>query len=161
MGIQPLSQRASRGASRASDLPSALCLSVGAMASNEDVVRGALAKIHSVEKLAKDFSAGASDDLVQRINDFVAALAQVRDAGNSEALESLKFPVELIKRVDKGINPDKFVLDALHTCVVENQKVKGKATNLQKFHDALLDQATEAFPEEARAYARLKSGRQD
>ena len=118
-------------------------------------------QIHSVEKLAKDFSAGASDDLVQRINDFVAALAQVRDAGNSEALESLNFPVELIKRVDAGINPDKFVLDALHTCVVENQKVKGKATNLQKFHDALLDQATEAFPEEARAYARLKSGRQD
>merc|ERR1711924_244341 len=133
----------------------------GAMASNEDVVRGALAEIHSVEKLVKDFSAGASDDLVQRINDFIAALAQVRDAGNSEALESLKFPVELIKRVDAGINPDKFVLDALHTCVVENQKVKCKATNLQKFHDALLDQATEAFPEEARAYARLKSGRPD
>ncbi|QDZ19683.1 transcription factor subunit Med10 of mediator complex [Chloropicon primus] len=120
----------------------------------EGAVRGALTKIHSVERLVKDFSPGSSEELVQRLNDFVASLGKVREATGKTEVE---FPVELIKRLDTGVNPDKFVIDALHTCVVENQKVKGKATNLQKFHDALVEQATAAFPVEAEAYRKLKS----
>jgi len=86
------------------------------------------------------------------VNDLVGSLSQVRD--NLGAIEA-QFPVELLKRLDTGLNPDRFVLDALHTCVVENQKVKGKATNLQKFCDALKEQAAVAFPEEAEAFGRL------
>ena len=122
----------------------------------EWAVREALAKIHAVESTAKQFSkeSGDRDVLAQRINEFVSSLGSVRGAVG--ALEA-EFPVELLRRLDTGINPDKFLVDAFHTCVVENQKVKGKALDLGKFHDALLEHATRAFPEEAEAYRHLKS----
>ena len=111
----------------------------------EGAVREALKKIHDVEKSVKDFEEHERDLLAQRINAFVSSLEDVRKTlGVVEA----KFPVELLRRLDTGINPDKFVVDAFHTCVVENQKVKGKATNLEKFHAALVEQAALAFPED-------------
>jgi len=62
----------------------------------------------------------------------------------------------LNRRLDAGGNPDKFVVDAFHTCVVENQRVKGKTVKLTQFRDALLREASEAFPAEARLYKKLK-----
>ena len=120
----------------------------------EEAIRDALTKVHGVERLVKDFGGeGSGEELARRLNDFVASLGEVRNSAKGIEAE---FPNELVRRVDTGANPDRFVLDALHTCVVENQKAKGKATNLQKFRDALLDQASVAFPAEAEAYRELK-----
>ena len=119
----------------------------------EGATREALACVHEVERTVKDFARGDDDVLAERINAFVASLNQVR---STCAEVDVQIPLDLLRRVDAGANPNRFVVDAFHSCVIENQKVKGKATQLAAFKKALLEEASAAFPEEAKAFLRLK-----
>ncbi|KAK3283808.1 hypothetical protein CYMTET_8526 [Cymbomonas tetramitiformis] len=111
----------------------------------EESITGALWNIHILEQTVQDFAQEAQPKLFERVNLLVDSLAALKRGATETSLE---IPVELLRMLDEGVNPDLLTLSRFEKCLERNQATKGKLTVIEGFHDKLLEEAKEAFPEE-------------
>ncbi|KAK3272779.1 hypothetical protein CYMTET_18941 [Cymbomonas tetramitiformis] len=119
----------------------------------EESIAGALWNIHDLEQTVQDFAQEAQPVLFDRVNRLVDSLTDLKGGAMESSLE---IPVELLRMLDEGVNPDLLTLSRFEKCLERNQATKGKLTAIEGFHDKLLEEAKEAFPEEASQYLQLR-----
>ncbi|KAK9811481.1 hypothetical protein WJX72_004659 [[Myrmecia] bisecta] len=112
----------------------------------KDSIQRVLWKIHELEATISDFS-GDQELLFQRLNEYTAELAHLQE--QSEHVKDYNIPVEILKYVDEGGNPDEFTRDVFKRALHSNQLVKGKTECIRDFRDAILSEARSAYPQEA------------
>lgn len=68
-----------------------------------------------------------------------------------------QIPVDVVRFVDEGRNPDEFTKDLINNCIQRNQATKGKVDAFKTIRKHLLEEIEDAYPEETEAYRALRS----
>lgn len=68
-----------------------------------------------------------------------------------------QIPLDVIRLVDDGKNPDEFTKDLINNCIQRNQATKGKVDSFKALRKHLLEEVEEAYPEETEAYRSLRT----
>ncbi|EFJ12213.1 hypothetical protein SELMODRAFT_235078 [Selaginella moellendorffii] len=120
-----------------------------ALAGMEESLHSALATLHQLHCSVSSFTLPSQLLVLERLNELVKDLNLMQSSSNQCNLE---IPVEVIRFIDEGKNPDEFTKDLLNHCIQRNQATKGKA--LRKH---ILEEVEEAFPEETETYRMLRT----
>jgi mediator of RNA polymerase II transcription subunit 10 len=70
---------------------------------------------------------------------------------------NIPIPLEVVRFIDDGRNPDEFTKDLLNSCVQRNQATKGKVDAFKALRKNLLEEIEDAFPEETEAYRLIRT----
>lgn len=68
-----------------------------------------------------------------------------------------QIPIDVIRLVDEGKNPDEFTKDLINNCIQRNQATKGKVEAFKALRKHLLEEIEDAYPEETEAYRALRT----
>lgn len=106
-------------------------------------------KLHEIESTVCDFN-GDHELLFERINKYVEELASLQS--HSESVKDIEVPVELLRYMDEGGNPDTFTSDIFRRALRSNQQSMGKAQAFSQFRDAVEAQLQAQCPQDLAAY---------
>lgn len=120
-------------------------------------VNQAIAAVSEAEQAATE---GTSDERVLhgKLGQVVQALQQLKAAAPLLAEEEFAAPLELVRAVDGGQNPDLSTRDLFIKGLQANQAAKGKVQAVQGLRDELWKRLQADYPAEASAYALLAAG---
>lgn len=117
-------------------------------------VRSSLLTVQNLEQTVSNFS-GDQSSLDTELNNLVTSL---KDLQSKQTLCSgIEVPIEVLRALDTGGNPDTSTLDLFRQSLQENQATKGKVYALSQFRDTLSKEAQEAYPEASSHYQALKA----
>ncbi|KAK2076926.1 hypothetical protein QBZ16_005154 [Prototheca wickerhamii] len=85
------------------------------------------------------------------------SLYELRDDLQAHDGTQLEVPVELLRSVDEGENPDAFTEAVFRSSLGANQACKGKVVAMRELHSAVERNLRETFPEEMSDYDALRS----
>lgn len=114
-------------------------------------IKDALLKTYELQATVGDFN-GDQDLLSGRVDALLASFKALHGRRDEAAFN---VPVDLVRFVDEGGNPDAFFGSATRAALRDNQAAKGKVTALESFREAILTEADKAFPEDAATYRQL------
>lgn len=69
----------------------------------------------------------------------------------------IQIPIDVIRFIDEGRNPDEFTKDLINNCIQRNQATKGKVDAFKMLRKNLLEEIEDAYPEETEAYRALRT----
>ncbi|KAL3141503.1 hypothetical protein ABBQ32_005064 [Trebouxia sp. C0010 RCD-2024] len=117
-------------------------------------VRSSLLTVQELEQTVSNFS-GDQVLLDTQLNALVASLKDLQSkqtlCGGSEV------PIEVLRALDIGGNPDISTLDLFKQGLQENQATKGKVQALQQLREDLDKELRQAYPAAFTAYSALKA----
>ena len=99
-------------------------------------------EVHQCEKIL-EHGAPSEDRLLDKLDHLVGVLPSLREAAKeSEAADDDKgsatvFPVDILRHVDEGRNPVRFMVDAILAVGEANAATKGKSNVFKKFNEEL------------------------
>lgn len=99
-------------------------------------------EVHQCEKIL-EHGAPSEDRLLDKLDHLVSVLPSLREAAKeSEAADDDKgsatvFPVDILRHVDEGRNPVRFMVDAILAVGEANAVTKGKSNVFKKFNEEL------------------------
>jgi mediator of RNA polymerase II transcription subunit 10 len=114
-------------------------------------IKDALVKVYELQATVEDFN-GDQALLTGRVDALLASFEELHGQRDGAAFN---VPLDLVRFVDEGGNPDAFFGSATRAALRDNQAAKGKVVALKSFREAILKEAAEAFPEDAAAYSGL------
>ncbi|KAK9926411.1 hypothetical protein M0R45_023643 [Rubus argutus] len=119
-----------------------------------DSTEKTLALIHQLYLTVSSFSAGSQLPLLESLNALVSELdnmAKLSDKYN------IQIPMEVIKLIDDGKNPDEFTRDVINSCIAKNQTTTGKTDTFKSLRTHLLEELDDAFPDEVESYREIRT----
>lgn len=69
----------------------------------------------------------------------------------------IQVPLEVIRFIDDGKNPDEFTKDIINKCIQRNQTTKGKSEAFKNLRKQLLEELEQEYPEEVEVYRELRA----
>eukprot|EP00850_Spirogloea_muscicola_P006405 SM000030S11414 [mRNA] locus=s30:569294:570744:- [translate_table: standard] len=94
----------------------------------------ALAETHQLERTLGGYRDSSQLLLFERLNGLVKELAAVAEA--ADGCGDARVPLEVVRLIDEGRNPDSFTRDLLQACAARNQATKGRVDAF-KVHSGL------------------------
>ncbi|CAK0784353.1 hypothetical protein CVIRNUC_007557 [Coccomyxa viridis] len=111
--------------------------------------------LKQIQKLESTIS-GHSGDQDTLINQLEALHKDLQGLEEKRELLAVDIPVDLLRTIDEGGNPDVFTAGIFERANRSNQLSKGKAQAFAGFRDGLLRAAEASYPAEAEAYKALQ-----
>ncbi|XP_058734124.1 mediator of RNA polymerase II transcription subunit 10b-like [Vicia villosa] len=115
---------------------------------NESIEK-TLALIHQLTLTVSNYDDAMQMPLLQRINGLVAELDNMMKLAENC---NIQVPMEVIKLIDDGKNPDLFTQDVINDCIAKNQITKGKTDAFKGFRKHLLEELEQNFPDEIETF---------
>ncbi|XP_057858353.2 mediator of RNA polymerase II transcription subunit 10b [Cryptomeria japonica] len=117
-------------------------------------IQKSLGILHQLHCTVSSFNINSQLNLLERVNSLVGELDQMQKAAQNC---DIQVPLEVIKLIDDGRNPDEYTKDIINKCIQRNQITKGKSEAFKNFRKQLLEELELTFPEEIEAYRELRS----
>ncbi|KAI5057365.1 hypothetical protein GOP47_0027380 [Adiantum capillus-veneris] len=117
-------------------------------------IQSSLALLHQLHCSISSFTLPSQLTLLDRLNGVMKELSIVHSAAEDCHFQ---IPIDVIRLVDEGKNPDEFTKELLNNCIQRNQATKGKVDAFKALRKHLLEEVEEAYPEETEAYRALRT----
>ncbi|KAJ4957102.1 hypothetical protein NE237_013885 [Protea cynaroides] len=117
-------------------------------------IQKTLALLHQLHLTVSSFSLASQLPLLQRLNALVSELDTMQ--GLAENC-NIQVPMEVVKLIDDGRNPDEFTRDIINSCIARNQITKGKTDGFKSLRKHLLEELEQAFPDDVEAYREIRA----
>ncbi|MCO5602025.1 hypothetical protein L7F22_056152 [Adiantum nelumboides] len=117
-------------------------------------IQRSLALLHQLHCSVSSFTLPSQLTLLDRLNGVMKELSVMHSAAEDCHFQ---IPIDVIRLVDDGKNPDEFTKDLLNNCIQRNQATKGKVDAFKALRKHLLEEVEEAYPEETEAYRALRT----
>ncbi|KAH7435758.1 hypothetical protein KP509_06G078500 [Ceratopteris richardii] len=117
-------------------------------------IQRSLALLHQLHCSVSSFTLSSQLTLLDRLNGVIKELSTMHSAAEDCHFQ---IPVDVIRLVDEGKNPDEFTKDLFNSCIQRNQATKGKVDAFKALRKHLLEEVEEAYPEETEAYRALRT----
>ncbi|DBA86457.1 TPA: hypothetical protein ACH3X2_005441 [Trebouxia sp. C0005] len=117
-------------------------------------LRASLLKVQELEQTVGNFS-GDQQLLDVQLNNLIASLKDLQS--KQGACSGTEVPIDVLRALDAGGNPDIATLDLFTQSLQENQATKGKIQALCQLRDNLSKEAQEAYPDVSSSYQALKA----
>ncbi|MCO5568299.1 hypothetical protein L7F22_021998 [Adiantum nelumboides] len=117
-------------------------------------IQHSLALLHQLHCSVSSFTLHSQPTLLDRLNGVMKELSVMHSAAEDCHFQ---IPIDVIRLVDDGKNPDEFTRDLLNNCIQRNQATKGKVDAFKALRKHLLEEVEEAYPEETEAYRALRT----
>ncbi|XP_058731697.1 uncharacterized protein LOC131603415 [Vicia villosa] len=115
---------------------------------NESIEK-TLALIHQLTLELSNSDDAIQMPLLQRINDLVAELDNMKKLAENC---NIQVPMEVVELIDDGKNPDLFTRDVINNLIARNQITKGKTDAFQNFRNDLLEELEKHYPDEVETF---------
>ncbi|KAL8138899.1 hypothetical protein V2J09_004900 [Rumex salicifolius] len=113
-----------------------------------------LGLLHQLYLTVSSFNSASQLPLLQRLNSLVSELDNMSKL--SEKC-NIQVPVEVLKLLDEGKNPDEFTRDVINGCIGKNQVTRGKTDSFKGLRKHLLEDLEQAFPDEVETYREIRA----
>ncbi|KAJ0666002.1 putative mediator complex, subunit Med10 [Helianthus annuus] len=117
-------------------------------------IQKTLGTIHQLYLTVSSFNVSSQLPLLQRLNSLVMEMDNM--AKLSEKC-NIQVPMEVLKLIDDGKNPDEFTRDVLNSCIAKNQITKGKTDAFKALRKHHLEELEQAFPDEVDEYREIRA----
>ncbi|KAG6550151.1 hypothetical protein Mapa_008107 [Marchantia paleacea] len=117
-------------------------------------VQRALALLHQLHCSVSSFSLSSQLLLLERLNGVLKELMVLQSTAQNI---SIPIPLEVVRFIDEGRNPDEFTKDLLNNCIQRNQYTKGKVDSFKNLRRHILEELEDTFPEETETYRAIRS----
>eukprot|EP00271_Cylindrocystis_brebissonii_P004920 TRINITY_DN16859_c0_g1_i1.p1 TRINITY_DN16859_c0_g1~~TRINITY_DN16859_c0_g1_i1.p1 ORF type:complete len:199 (-),score=32.96 TRINITY_DN16859_c0_g1_i1:312-908(-) len=117
-------------------------------------IERSLGEVHMLERTVQGYKDESQQLLLTRLNDLVSHLATIQSV--ADKCNDVQIPVEVVRFVDEGRNPDQFTQAFLKGCVERNEMTKGRVEAFKSLREHLIDEIDEAFPEEMDEFRALR-----
>uniref|UniRef100_A0A2P2JRH1 Mediator of RNA polymerase II transcription subunit 10 n=1 Tax=Rhizophora mucronata TaxID=61149 RepID=A0A2P2JRH1_RHIMU len=117
-------------------------------------IQKTLGLLHQLYLTVSSFNTASQLPLLQRLNNLVLELDNM--AKLSEKC-NIQVPMEVLRLIDDGKNPDEFTRDVLNSCIAKNQVTKGKTDAFKSLRKHLLEELEQAFPDEVESYREIRA----
>lgn len=117
-------------------------------------VRSSLLTVQNLEHTVSNFS-GDQSLLDTQLNNLVGSLKDLQS--KQELCSGTEIPIEVLRALDAGGNPDISTLDLFKQALSQNQATKGKVQALEQLREDLNKELQQAYPEASSAYLALKA----
>lgn len=117
-------------------------------------IQRSLALLHQLHCSVSSFSLPSQLTLLDRLNGVMKELSVMHSAAEDCHFQ---IPMDVIRLVDEGKNPDEFTKDLINNCIQRNQATKGKVDAFKALRKHLLEEIEDAYPEETEAYRALRT----
>lgn len=104
--------------------------------------------------IASDFTTRSQEPLNQRIHTLTSGLHELDRLKNQ--FMDVHIPLELLKYLDEGKNPQLYTKECLERTLAKNKEVNGKIECYKKFRTLLLKELGEEMPNDAAMYRSLR-----
>ncbi|KAI6196844.1 Mediator of RNA polymerase II transcription subunit 10 [Aphelenchoides besseyi] len=104
--------------------------------------------------IVSDFSPKSQDVLNQKIHTMISGLQELNQIKNRYS--DVKIPLEVLKALDEGKNPQLYTATCLERTLQKNKEVNGKTELYKKLHASLLRELGEEMSEDAVAYLKIR-----
>lgn len=104
--------------------------------------------------IASDFTTRSQEPLNQRIHTLTSGLHELDRLKNQ--FMDVNIPLELLKYLDDGKNPQLYTKECLERTLAKNKEVNGKIECYKKFRTLLLKELGEEMPNDAVMYRSLR-----
>eukprot|EP00249_Psilotum_nudum_P009287 c21834_g1_i1 orf=63-725(+) len=126
----------------------------GALEEISSSVQRSLALLHQLHCSVSSFTLPSQLVLLERLNGVVKELSFMHSAAQDCHID---VPIDVVRFIDEGRNPDEFTRDLINSCIERNQATKGKVDAFKLLRKHLLEEIEEAYPEETEAYRALRT----
>eukprot|EP00252_Welwitschia_mirabilis_P013203 TRINITY_DN29126_c0_g1_i1.p1 TRINITY_DN29126_c0_g1~~TRINITY_DN29126_c0_g1_i1.p1 ORF type:complete len:173 (+),score=47.42 TRINITY_DN29126_c0_g1_i1:286-804(+) len=116
-------------------------------------IQKCLGNLHQLHLTVSSFSTTSQLSLLERINSLVVELDEMQKSSDNC---DIQVPLEVIRLIDDGKNPDEFTKDVINRCIQKNQVTKGKSEVFKNLRKELLEELDKEFPDEVEAYRELR-----
>lgn len=117
-------------------------------------VRSSLSTVQELEQTVSHFS-GDQNLLDSQVNSLIASLKDLQS--KKDLCGSTEIPIDILRALDTGSNPDISTLNLFKQGLQENQATKGKVAALEDLRNKLSTEIQQAYPEAAQSYQNLKA----
>ncbi|XP_021902134.1 mediator of RNA polymerase II transcription subunit 10b [Carica papaya] len=117
-------------------------------------IQKTLGLLHQLYLTVSSFNAASQLPLLQRLNSLVMELENMMKL--SEKC-NIQVPMEVLKLIDDGKNPDEFTRDVINSCIGKNQVTKGKTDAFKSLRRHLLEELEQSFPDEVESYREIRA----
>ncbi|KAL3699028.1 hypothetical protein R1sor_017050 [Riccia sorocarpa] len=117
-------------------------------------VQRALALLHQLHSSVSNFSLSSQLLLLERLNGVLKELTVLQSTSQNL---NVPIPLEVVRFIDEGRNPDEFTKDLLNHCTLRNQFTKGKVDSFKNLRRHMLEELEDTFPEETEAYRAIRT----
>jgi mediator of RNA polymerase II transcription subunit 10 len=117
-------------------------------------IQKSLGILHQMHCTVSSFTANSQLNLLDRINYLVNEINEMQKAAQDI---DIQVPLEVIKLIDDGKNPDEFTKDIINKCIQRNQTTKGKSEAFKNLRKQLLEELEQEYPEEVEVYRELRA----
>lgn len=111
-------------------------------------------KIHELESTVRAYPPNGAEILEDRFTKFLEELKELKK--QSEGLGN-RIPIDLLRYVDEGGNPDVYTKEVFKAAYRDNQLVKGKIVSLRALNDSILKELEETMPQSVTDYRQMLS----
>ena len=98
-------------------------------------------ELHQLEKII-EVGAPSDERVIEKIEDFVKTLPGLREA--AEKCGDVEIPVDLLREIDQGKKPMRFMINQILAAGNVNETVKGKTNVYREFVEALEEKSKAA-----------------
>lgn len=109
-------------------------------------------KIQEMEATVKLYPANGAELIEDRLYKFLEDLRSLKQL--SEPMSN-RIPIDLLRYVDEGGNPDLYTKEMFKAAVRDNQLVKGKVTAVKSLYDSILTEVEALNPDATEDYKRM------
>lgn len=117
-------------------------------------IQKSLGILHQMHCTVSSFTANSQYTLLERLNFLVNELNEMQKAAQNT---DIQVPLEVIRFIDDGKNPDEFTKDIINKCIQRNQTTKGKSEAFKNLRKQLLEELEQEYPEEVEVYRELRA----
>lgn len=117
-------------------------------------IQKSLGILHQMHCTVSSFTANSQYILLERLNFLVNELNEMQKAAQNT---DIQVPLEVIRFIDDGKNPDEFTKDIINKCIQRNQTTKGKSEAFKNLRKQLLEELEQEYPEEVEVYRELRA----
>eukprot|EP01121_Diplochlamys_sp_Union-15-3_P017615 TRINITY_DN6238_c0_g1_i1.p1 TRINITY_DN6238_c0_g1~~TRINITY_DN6238_c0_g1_i1.p1 ORF type:complete len:143 (-),score=26.88 TRINITY_DN6238_c0_g1_i1:93-488(-) len=112
-----------------------------------DILRLCIVKV-------ENFNPRTQETFYKEINDLITYFNNI-----DRLREHFNFPIplQLLKYIDQGINPEVYKKQCVDLCLANNQKIKGKIDSIALFRNILEEEIQKTFPEQLAEYKKIKN----
>ncbi|PWN41865.1 hypothetical protein IE81DRAFT_151678 [Ceraceosorus guamensis] len=121
----------------------------------ENCAKNAIAELYQLAVCTADVQPGQEHVVGARINQVIASLSCLSEAGSNQDLSMLIEP-DVMNMLDRGRNPDLHTRTFMSELIIHNQIVASTTMALDSYYDRLADSVAESFPELAEDIERLR-----
>uniref|UniRef100_A0A0C9QLS1 Mediator of RNA polymerase II transcription subunit 10 n=1 Tax=Wollemia nobilis TaxID=56998 RepID=A0A0C9QLS1_9CONI len=117
-------------------------------------IQKSLGILHQLHCTVSSFTVNSQLTLLERVNSLVCEFDEMQKAAQNC---DIQVPLEVVKLIDEGKNPDEFTKEIINKCIQRNQTTKGKSEAFKNLRKQLLEELEQTFPDEIEAYRELRS----